>query len=67
MPILELEFEVFCSCGNGLCRQTTEGKNNRNPFITVEPCQKCLDDIEQKGYDKGYDKGFDEGRQADEV
>jgi len=48
-----LEFEVWCSCGNGLCNQTKEVKGG----IMVEPCEKCL----EKEYDSGYDTGHNEG------
>ena len=47
-----LEFEVWCSCGNGLCNQTTDVKGG----ISVEPCEKCLDKAHGEGYDEGYSK-----------
>ena len=64
MPSFEVEFEVFCSCGEGLCNQATGGQSSyptRSPIITVEPCQKCLSDKYDEGYDKGYNDGYDEG------
>jgi len=45
-----IEFEVWCSCGNGLCNQSTEVKGG----ISVEPCEKCLDTAHGEGYDEGY-------------
>jgi len=37
----EIDFEVFCTCGNGLCRNTeTEEKYGRYKAI-VEPCPRC--------------------------
>lgn len=63
MPILDLEFEVFCSCGNGLCNNSTEGSNRHSQYITVEPCAKCL----ESSYDEGHEKGHEEGyRQCEE-
>jgi len=57
----ELSFEVWCSCGNGLCYQTKV----KGSAVTVEPCETCLtkanESGHQKGYDSGYDKGYDEG------
>lgn len=58
------EFEVWCSCGKGLCRQTdVNGKD-----VTVEPCKDCLENATQEshisGYKEGYDKGYNDG-QAD--
>ena len=60
MPALELEFEVYCSCGEGLCQQTTEGQTRGRgmPFITVEPCEHCISEAHDKIYDKGYDQAL---------
>ena len=63
MPTLELEFEVYCSCGNGLCTNSREGKNGHSQYITVEPCEKCMDRAEDKGYEKGFDKGWDDAKE----
>ena len=59
MPELALEFEVYCSCGNGLCNQSSEGKTVHRgmPFITVAPCEKC----QTSEYDRGHSDGYDEG------
>jgi len=56
MPTLSLEFEVFCACGTGLCRQTTEGSNMHSQYITIEPCSTCLEKEREEGYDEGYAK-----------
>jgi len=50
MPTLELEFEVFCSCGAGLCNNSTEGKTRHSQYITVEPCSDCLKSSREEGY-----------------
>ena len=65
MPEMEitLEFEVYCSCGEGLCGQT-ETRRSRNrgmPQLVVEPCEKCLGRAETKGSDKSYEQGRDQG------
>lgn len=63
MPILELEFEVFCAnCGAGLCNQTTTKNadysySSRRAYINVEPCENCLQDARNDGYDEGHSKG----------
>jgi len=54
MPVLKLDFEVYCSCGNGLCNNSTEGANRHSQYITVEPCEKCRD----KAYDEGIAEGY---------
>jgi hypothetical protein len=59
MPTLSLEFEVYCSCGHGLCNQSTEGTNRHAQYITVEPCPKCL----ERNYDAGYDKGYESAKE----
>lgn len=41
---VEVSFEVFCSCGAGLCGQS-EGRQSRQrnePQVVVEPCKDCL-------------------------
>ncbi len=56
MPKFELEFEVYCSCGNQLC-DYVYGKGEEH-LILIVPCQKCLDKAEVKGFNEGYEKGI---------
>ena len=58
MPSLEHEFEVWCSCGEGLCNQTDTVHKRGQHGIIVTPCQKCLD--------REYDKGFEDGEKLKE-
>ena len=51
-----IEFEVWCSCGNGLCNQTSETRGG----ISVEPCEKCLDVARSEGYEEGHEEGYNE-------
>ena len=56
-----IDFEVFCArCGAGICGNCTDGNtpNRGMPYIQVEPCQRCIEDAEEKEYDKGYDNGY---------
>jgi deoxycytidylate deaminase len=55
MPEFNVEFEVFCSCGNGLCNQSDGGNSNRRgtPYVTVEPCKKCIELAKSDGFDEG--------------
>lgn len=57
MPVLNLEFEVYCSCGEGLCNNSIEGENGHSKHITVTPCEKCRSYEYDRGYDDGYEKG----------
>ena len=59
MPLLEVEFEVQCTCGNGLCNQSTVDNKGRYSMVTVEPCERCKDDSYNKGYEAGYEAGYD--------
>jgi hypothetical protein len=64
MPTMELEFEVFCaSCGNGLCNVSETGTTQRRamPFVSVEPCPKCIEKAADEGYEKGADEGYKKG------
>ncbi len=42
---VDVDFEVFCSCGNHMCGETdTRNSRNRNAAqAVVNPCPKCLD------------------------
>lgn len=64
MPILEVEFEVVCRCGAGLCNQTTVGKRggiySLQQYVTIEPCERCMDAAHDKGYEEGYNDGGSE-------
>ena len=50
MPGIEVEIEIWCSCGEGLCNQTTLHRTGRG--FEVEPCEKCLSQAKQDGYEE---------------
>lgn len=56
MPDININIEIYCSCGNGLCNQTSSGstKGRGQEYFTVEPCDKCLEFAKENGYSKGY-------------
>jgi hypothetical protein len=58
-----VEIEVYCSCGEGLCRQTKSGETRGRvqPFFEVSPCEKCLEKAREEGQDAGYEEGQDAG------
>lgn len=41
---VEVEFEVYCECGEGLCSNTTvrASRNRGTPQLVIEPCPVCL-------------------------
>lgn len=45
MKHLSMEFEIWCQCGNGLCRQSSL----KDTSFTVEPCADCLKEAYEKG------------------
>ena len=53
MPEITIDIEVWCSCGEGLCHQSSEHAGNRTG-IDVEPCEKCINAARQEGHDEGY-------------
>ena len=61
MPSFEVEFEVVCSCGNGLCRQVSATSKNGVFSVSVEPCEKCMEREYDKGNESGYDMGYSHG------
>ena len=42
---IAVDFEVFCSCGAGLCNQSEVriSRRRQSRQVVVEPCEKCLD------------------------
>lgn len=54
-----VEFEVWCArCGAGLCGQCHDVSGG----IKVDPCEHCL----EQEYDEGYDRGsYDERAKRD--
>ena len=50
MPEMEVEFEVLCECGTGLCGQTRTSHRRGMPQVVVDPCEKCLDRARSEGY-----------------
>ena len=65
MPEIEVNIEVFCSCGNGICNNTSVGKTRGRgqPFFEVEPCKKCIDSAKDESYNEGYEKGYQAGKE----
>jgi len=55
--IVEAEIQVWCECGEGLCRQSS----GTDGGIIVEPCKKCIDSAKDEGHSEGYDEGWDKG------
>lgn len=55
MPVMQIEVEVWCSCGEGLCNQSSIHRTGRG--IEVEPCDKCLEKERKDGFDEGYEEG----------
>ena len=59
MPEVTVDVEVYCAkCGEGLCNQTesTRTRRRQEPAFLVAPCEKCLQDAYDRGFDAGYDK-----------
>ena len=46
---VDIDFEVFCTCGYGLCNRTVVGDKDGKLSIEVEPCDYCM----QERYDEG--------------
>jgi len=59
MPVLETEFEVFCSCGEGLCLQTIvrTSRGRRIPQVVVPICKKCAEYERRTGFREGFEAG----------
>lgn len=61
---IDVDFEVFCGgCGAGICNNSTGGqtKQRGHPYVKVNPCEKCLAEASDKGYEKGFLDGEAQG------
>lgn len=61
MPEIKFYLEVWCSCGEGLCKVTSQHRN-RAGEIAVEPCSKCIDRAEEAAHERGRKEGYEEGK-----
>lgn len=52
MPTIDIE--IVCLCGVVL-RGELEGFKNRLEMV-VDPCEKCIEEAREEGYDNGYDE-----------
>lgn len=71
MPKFEVDFSVYCSCGNGLCGNTTTHERNGQLWICVEPCEKCKQAAREEGRIAGMaeteadtNAAFEDGKEA---
>lgn len=55
---VDVEFEVFCECGNGMCgdTETRESRHRRYPQAVVAPCPKCLQAARDEAAEEMRDK-----------
>ena len=57
MPEMIVNFEVYCGRHHiGMCSDTTV--KGLKIFIDT-PCEKCLDEAREEGYDEGYKNAQD--------
>ena len=63
MPEVEVNIELYCSCGAGICNNATAGSDCRGqPMFTIEPCSVCLDAAEVQGHSEGYESAVEDAR-----
>ena len=60
-----IDFEVWCSCGVGLCTETKVVVTGRGVSLEIQPCEKCMEAARSEGYDDGFDKGKEEAQEGD--
>lgn len=54
-PSIEIDIEIFCGrCGQGLCQNSSSGRTRekQQPYFNVDPCERCLDEAKQEGYEE---------------
>jgi len=62
-----LGFEVWCTCGRGLCGSTSVTNGRGMRFITVEPCSDCMASSKKEGVEEGEEGGRDKWREEGKV
>jgi len=61
VPSIDVEVEIYCGgCGAGLCNQSEPGRTRGRGqnFITVNPCDKCIEQAKKEAHSEGYDAGY---------
>ena len=61
MPGVEVNIELYCSCGAGICMNARAGEDYKGqPMFTITPCSDCIETAKEEAYSEGYDKAKDE-------
>ncbi len=56
MPEATVNIELYCAkCNEGLCSNATFSIYRGYPTFTIEPCENCLRDERDDGYQEGHD------------
>lgn len=59
-----IDFSVYCDkCGAGLCNETTVRHDSAEVSISIEPCETCLENADEEGFERGKEEGYDDGKQ----
>jgi hypothetical protein len=59
MPSIDLEF--YCSnCGAAMCNNINLDYKWSYIAVNIEPCENCLENAKDEGYENGYDKHREE-------
>lgn len=70
MPEITIEFDMYCAkCGKGLCNQTEvcpPSHSKSGISVHVEPCERCIDEALDQGYEKGVDETQSEIEKAND-
>ena len=64
MPEIGIEIEIYCTCGEGLCNQSSAGKTKgrEQPYFEVGPCELCLKKERELGYEDGYNQAEEDSK-----
>jgi hypothetical protein len=48
---VDVEFEVYCTCGEGMCNRTDvrDSRSRKMPQIIVDACPECLEKAKAQG------------------
>ena len=66
MPTIKIDFEVRCTCGEGLCNQTTVDDRHGTIRLVIAPCDKCIANAKDEADGEGWKRGYKEGNSEKE-
>jgi hypothetical protein len=53
---VSMEIDVYCTCGAALTATTSAEADGSLVSVLAEPCQKCMEQADKRGYSRAQDE-----------